>query len=434
MGSVQTTIVECLPKNSCRAYEYDSSTSQQDYAEDGTSVSTLTCSVKLTLSQPQDDTNYDDTSHSPKAAIDPFSPLTQNYLEENEEVHSIKEDNAKKSICGNNKARDGIVFGDELTYNTITFTNEPNLTSGTLKTLHDGISLHSTIMNCAFLLINEHYNSALREGYLFVYYTFLQQLIAERPFKSLRKHFLALSNKTDIQDLEKAYLLVHHDITGGHWSFIAITFGISTIVSYHDSIDAMRVKFEETQPLIHQFLTALGCNNITFINGRTAQQEDGCSCGIFTIAGIIAHINNTQLTLNKQDVACFRKSIFYSIVQNRLDPSLTAVETRKRPQINLREDNTKRLRINDCAPRQSHLHLNSNIPSSSNEKRSWTQSLITDSFKSEPFTSEDAGEQIKRTKINTTEVSTYRSTSKTTKRKLTKKLKLKEGIYPKTFD
>ncbi len=135
-----------------------------------------------------------------------------------------------------------------------------------------------------------------------------------------------------------------------------------------------------------------------------------------------------------QDVACFWKTIFYSIVQNRLDPSLTAVGTRKRPQIDLREANTKQRRINDCAPRHSHCHfsLNSSISPSSNGKRS--KSLISDSFKPEAITPEDAGDQIKRIKINSIEIPTYRSTSKPKKRKLTKKLKLKEGIYPKTYD
>lgn len=152
--------------------------------------------------------------------------------------------------------------------------------------------------------------------YLFVDYPFTQQLIAGR----LYKHFLARTTKLNVQEFEKAYLLVHIDIPGGHWTFISITFGKQTRVLYHDSIEAMRYKFDDCRTPLNQFLTGIGCKDISYNYAQTAQQEDGCSCGIFVLAGIIMHINNRQLQpLHRHDVSCFRRELFQSVLLHRLN-------------------------------------------------------------------------------------------------------------------
>jgi hypothetical protein len=445
MGTVQCTLSECLSNTSRLAKAYVNYSSQLEGEENGNTVSPLTCSSQ-SISQTIIVTNYSDDSQSSKGIIDLSSTQSQLYADKDEgHLLSGEEHSAGRNTSRDNQPQEGILYGDVSTYNDITFPNEPNLTAGSLITLHDGKSVHSTIMSCALLLFRAHFTT-LRERTLFVYYTFLQQLIAGRPFTSLYKQFLALTNQPNLQGFEKAYLLVHLDISGGHWTFIEILFGAQTVVSYHDSIDALRHKFEEMQSLLHQFLTELGYKNIMFLYGQVAQQEDGCSCGIFALAGVISQISNTHLTVfNPERVSAFRKALFYSIVQNRLskDTLLAAVGSRKRSLLGLMEghrrldNNSKIRRPND------RLSWNLNNPSTStslaaasNGKRSLAQSLITDIFKSTrlmPCKDSDDN-HIKRTRTNSTGNPEQECDLKSTKRKLTKKLKLKEGIFPKTYD
>jgi hypothetical protein len=445
MGTVQYTLSECLSNTSRLANDYASHTSKLEVEEDGISVSPLTCSSQ-SISQTISVTNYRNGGQSSKGIIDLTSTQPKLYVDKDEgHLLSGEEDSAGRNICRDNQPQEEIVYGDASTYNDITFPNEPNLTAGSLITLHDGMSVHSTIMSCALFLFSAHFNT-LRERTLFVYYTFLQQLMAGRPFPSLYKQFLALSKQPNIQGFEKAYLLVHLDISGGHWTFIEISFGAQTVVSYHDSIDALRHKFEEMQHSLHQFLTELGCKNIRFLYGQVAKQEDGCSCGIFALAGIISQISNTHLTaFNTEGVTAFRKALFHSIVQNRLslDTLLAAVGSRKRSPIVLMEGHRRLDNISKIRRPNDRLSWNLNNPSTStslaaasNGKRTLAQSLITDSFKTTrliPCKDPDDN-HTKRTRTNSIGNPEQESTLKFIKRKLTKKLKLKEGIFPKTYD
>ena len=201
-------------------------------------------------------------------------------------------------------------------------------------------------------------------------------------------------------------------------------------MSYHDSIEATRYKFDDTKVLLHQFLTDIGCHNITINYASTAQQEDGCSCGIFVLAGIIMHIYNRQSTLHRHEVSCFRRELFYSVLRNRLstEHSLKTLGTHKRTLLHLYADNrTKQRRTNDSS---TSIPGNKVNPTG---KRTRDQALITDLFKlKSPIPSDGSVDPyIKRAKP---EQGRETIISKHKKRKITKKLQLKEGIYPKTYD
>ncbi len=142
----------------------------------------------------------------------------------------------------------------------------------------------------------------------------------------------------------------------------------------------MRNKFEDFQTLLHQFHTDIGCNNIIFNYAKTAQQEDGCSCGIFVLAGILVHIyiyNRQPNPFYSNDVSCLRRELFHSVLLSRLsiEQSLKALGTHKRPQTPmLLESRTKQRQNNNDS---TLLAPSSSLLTTTLRKRSWEQSLIT---------------------------------------------------------
>ena len=68
-----------------------------------------------------------------------------------------------------------------------------------------------------------------------------------------------------------------------------------------------------TQPLA-TFLFTLGLSSISFECVNTPQQEDGCSCGAFALAGVLAHANGTLFNhFTPRHVTCFRSDMCHSI-------------------------------------------------------------------------------------------------------------------------
>jgi hypothetical protein len=181
---------------------------------------------------------------------------------------------------------------------------------------------------------------------------------------------------------------------------------------------------------LHQFLTGIGLSDISFSHASTPQQEDCCSCGIFVLAGILAHILDKQLNAFPQHVVtCFRKELFYSILQNKLiiQQTLIILGTRKRHQSPTfwGHKRKKRRKKDGILPAIS-------ICSSTSTKRPLAQSLITDIYKS----TNSEGKNTKRTKLKPDNHPNHDMSKikDRKKRKLTKKIKLKEGIFPKTYD
>ena len=67
------------------------------------------------------------------------------------------------------------------------------------------------------------------------------------------------------------------------------------------------------------FLGTLGIYNISFRYAMVPQQEDGCSCGIFTLAGILAHVHNTPFfEFNTGHVSCCHHDLLWSIIECKL--------------------------------------------------------------------------------------------------------------------
>ena len=219
---------------------------------------------------------------------------------------------------------------------------------------------------------------------------------------------------------------------GGHWTVISITFVLSTTVSYHDSIDSMKYHFEQYKNPLLKFLTKLGCNNISFNFFQTGQQEDGCSCGIFAIAGIITHIHNlAQLTLNKKDISCLRKDFFHSILLNKLfihSPMMFST-TLKRKSTYLHAPKSKYpkkdIRKASLVLTDLHYGCKDIIVSSANQRKRnhSTQKLITDTFKLIDQSLNDDSIELPSNK-DIPLISIQPSSEKTMnkKRKLTKKL------------
>ena len=154
-----------------------------------------------------------------------------------------------------------------------------------------------------------------------MYYVFIQQLLSgTRTPQCLTRQIFALSQNKNIRTLKKIYLLVHLDnIAGGHWTFISISLGTQTIISYHDSIWTLNFYFERLKEPLAAFLGILGISNISSHYAMVPQQEDGCSCGIFTIAGILAHVHNTPIfEFHTGHVACCRANLLRSIIECKL--------------------------------------------------------------------------------------------------------------------
>ena len=81
----------------------------------------------------------------------------------------------------------------------------------------------------------------------------------------------------------------------------------------------MNSYFERLKAPLAAFLGTLDIYNISFHYAMVPQQEDGCSSGIFTIAGILAHVRNTPfLEFHTGHVACCRAVLLRSIIECKL--------------------------------------------------------------------------------------------------------------------
>ena len=60
------------------------------------------------------------------------------------------------------------------------------------------------------------------------------------------------------------------------------------------SIRTLNSCFTRLQEPLALFLGTLDIHDIIF-HYTTVPQQDGCSCGIYTLAGIIAHVQNTAI-------------------------------------------------------------------------------------------------------------------------------------------
>ena len=333
---------------------------------------------------------------------------------------------------------------------------EPTMTRLQLNSLEDGKSLHSSVMSCMFSIFNQHYNPPGRPSeYLFVYYVFLQQLVlGTRTLRSLTKQFFASSSHTNIESIKKAYLMVHlPSVPGGHWTYISLTIGSTTTIKYHDSLAPLQHHFQQfTQPLA-TFLTTLGLSSIAFEYANTPQQDDGCSCGAFALAGILAHANDTIFShFAPRHVTCFRRDMYHSILTGTLLMHFT-LSKRAQTQGEAPEDEVIKhplLRTDRASPPTLKRTLSEEWQESTKflRRTTPTQGLITDTFFPRRHDSSTYG--YKRSSSFTNDTPPQKKAKNTAaelhftipgphpklhnNRKKTKKDRLRSGIFPKVID
>ena len=182
-------------------------------------------------------------------------------------------------------------------------------------------------------------------------------------YAKLHQTIFALSLCNDISTIRSCLLLVHlPNIPGGHWTFISITLGDTVLVSYHDSIQALSINFEQFTESITDFLRTLNITgHIKFSVALNPQQMDGHSCGVYALVGMLALAHgNTHWTLSETQATCMRQDVCQSVIDVTLITRHSLHNAAHIPDPNFVE------------PTETMLN---------SKRKHSTQGLITDSFK-----------------------------------------------------